>query len=83
MTNDAIKAKFIAAIEELTGRKVQTLMVHADPKVDGAYAGRATFTDDVEDMDFLVTRNQFDADFLDECDFGHWPPTSGDLNFFI
>jgi hypothetical protein len=49
-----------------------------DPRVDGAYAVRVYRKEDDITFDLLWNRGAYD-----ELEFTSWPPTSGDLKFFI
>lgn len=69
------------AIEEYTGRKLTALKAFEDPKVDGTYAFRATFTDDAQrgGLDFLtigVPLDSITSDDLEETEYNEWPPKS-------
>ena len=49
-----------------------------DPRVDGSYAVRVYRREDDITFDLLWNRGAYD-----ELEFTNWPPTSGDLKFFI
>jgi hypothetical protein len=49
-----------------------------DPRVDGAYAVRVYRKEDNYTFDLLWNRGAYD-----ELEFTSWPPTSGNLKFFI
>jgi hypothetical protein len=49
-----------------------------DPRVDGSYAVRVYRSSDDVTFDLLWNRGAYD-----ELEFTSWPPTSGDLKFFI
>ena len=49
-----------------------------DPRVDGTYAVRVYRKEDNVTFDLLWNRGAYD-----ELEFTNWPPTSGDLKFFI
>lgn len=82
---------FTAGIELYTGRTVESLQVHPDPKVDDSYALRAKMADG-KTLDFIVcaslgkrsTHTAEDVErALEETEFTAWPPTSGKLRFFL
>jgi len=85
-----LKQTFTAGIQNYTGRSVADVEIHADPKVAGAYAIRASMKDG-KTIDFLVCAG-WDAQgrspvvvsaFLEEAEFTSWPPTSGNVKFFV
>jgi len=49
-----------------------------DPRVDGSYAVRVYRRSDNVTFDLLWNRGAYD-----ELEFTSWPPTSGNLKFFI
>ncbi len=49
-----------------------------DPRVDGSYAVRVYRSSDNATFDLLWNRGAYD-----ELEFTSWPPTSGNLKFFI
>lgn len=86
-----IDAIIKAGIEEHTDRSVASLQMHADPKVEGSYAIRASM-DDGETIDFVLlahwllksqtlTPSLVDEN-LEEVEFTSWPPSSGNMQFF-
>lgn len=62
-----------------------TVEVHPDPRVSTTYAIRISRGNDQE---FYLLTNYTNntgvasaAEFLEECEFSSWPPTSGKLRF--
>ena len=88
MKNNKLSDKLKAGIESYSGRKVENIKVHPDPRVDGTYAMRTKLTGLDGTCDWLIIH--FDdkwgveqiSENLEECDFGAWPPISGSLKFF-
>jgi len=84
-----------AGLEFYTGRKVKSIKVHPDPKVEGTWAARAVMEDDGQVIDFYVVGSLLDtgriettgpggiADAIEECQFDSWPPTPGPLRFAV
>jgi hypothetical protein len=78
-----------SSIESYTERKVKSLKVHADEKVAGAYAMRATMSDG-DTIDFLLQANPFRssrvspealAEELEEAEWKSWPPKAGRIQY--
>lgn len=68
--------------------KIDKLLVHPDPKVEGTYAIRVYVKDSEAPMDFLLvhafkykTAEEAGRN-MDECEWETWPPDSGELKFF-
>lgn len=83
---------FKAGIELYTGRTVAHLDVFPDPKVEDAYALRATMSNGTT-MDFLIcagwrpygSRGNAEkvCDALEDVEYECWPPKVGEPRFFI
>ena len=78
-----------AGIEEYTGREVESIKLHADSKVEGAWGIRAGMKDG-KTIDFIVsagwgregTDPEHVANVLEETQFDTWPPVAGPVRFF-
>lgn len=89
-----LSAVMKAGLEEYTGRKVKSIKLHPDPRVEGTWAARAVMDDDEQVIDFFVVGNQVPgmriellsaeqcAEAIEECRFDQWPPAEGPLRFF-
>jgi hypothetical protein len=92
-TPSKLHTLFLNGISEYTGKTVTEVKVHADPKVKGTYAIRASFSGS-HDIDFMVVGGHIDggigkatpeviAENLEEIECKTWPPQSGNLKFFV
>ncbi len=71
------------AVEEYTGKKVETIDVFQDPKVSGCIAIRVTLEGEKHHIDFIKTHSDpINADNLEEAEFTEWPPKSEGLKYF-
>ena len=84
--------KMKAGLEAYSGRKVQSIKVHADPVVDGTWAARAVMNEG-DTVDFIVVGRDLPdtwakatgeevAELIEEAQFSEWPPKAGPPRFF-
>lgn len=81
-----------AGIEKYTERKVKELKTFADPKVEGAFAIRASM-EDGETIDFILVAHwqhegrrltpELVDKYLEEAMFESFPPPVGKPRFFL
>lgn len=87
----SIAKKLTAGLEAYTGRKVESIKVFPDPKVEGTYGARATMADGAT-IDFMVVENHMPksihrstpdelAEAIEETQWEAWPPPVGKIRF--
>lgn len=85
MPKPTLAERFAATLSTYTGGVVRAseLKVFQDPKVSDCYAVRYVHPCG-ETYDALFTHGVYDdPEQIEDAEFESWPPTSGELKFFI